>query len=184
MALTATLYDFQVALSHVDRRIEQQLSFKVARHPSETLERLWLRVLAYCWQFEERLEFGKGLSDPDEPDLATRDYTGQVTRWIRVGKPEPEKIHRAVTQNSGAQVVVLFESPERLQAFLAEAAEQKLTRVSKAQLAAVDPGLLERLAEKDERRAKLTLTLVGDHFYVDRDGESLDGPLTLGPSPG
>ena len=183
MALTATLHDFQVTLSNVDRRIEQQLSFKVARHPSETMERVWLRVLAYCWQWEDRLGFGKGLSDPDSPDLETRDYTGLVTRWIRVGKPEPTKIQRAIDQNPSAQVVVLFESPERLETFLAEAAEARLSRVGKALLGAVDPDLLAGLASREDRRTKLTLTLVGDHFYVDRDGESLDGPLVLGPSP-
>jgi uncharacterized protein YaeQ len=180
MALAATLYDFQLTLSHVDRAIDQQLSFKVARHPSETLERVWLRVLAYCWQWDERLTFGPGLSDPDTPDLEARDYTGQVTRWIRVGKADPQKIQRAVDQNPHAKVAVLFEAPVRMQAFLAEAAVAKTSRVAKAELAAVDPELLSSLAAVDERRSKLTVTLVGDHFYLDRGGKSFDGPLTHG----
>src|SRR4051812_30172302 len=177
MALAATLYDFQIALSNVDRSVDQKLSIKVARHPSETLERVWLRVLAYCWQWEERLVFGKGLSDPETADLETRDYTGIVTRWIRVGKAEPAKIQRAVDQNSSAQVVVLFDAPERLDSFIAEAVEARLTRLAKAQLAAVEPGLLSALAQEDNRRNTLTLTFVGDHFYVDCNGTTSDGPL-------
>ena len=180
MALASTLYDFQIALSHVDRAIDQQLSFKVARHPSETLERMWLRVLAFCWQWDERLAFGPGLCEPDTPDLEARDYTGLVTRWVRVGKADPLKVQRAVDQNPHARVAVLFEAPARLDAFLAEAREAKLARLSKAELAAVDPALLAALAGRDDRRSKLTLTLVGDHFYVDRGGASLDGPLTRG----
>jgi len=179
VALAPTLHDFQVALSHVERGVDQPaLSFKVARHPSETMARVWLRVLAFCWLWEERLEFGKGLSDPDAPDLETRDYTGLVTRWVRVGKPDPVKIQRAVDQNSHAKVAVLFESVERMEAFLAEAREVKATRVAKAELAAVDADLLASLAELDSRRIRMSVTLVGDHAYLEVDGQSLDGPVT------
>src|SRR5687767_9250980 len=107
MALAPTLYDFQLQLSDSDRGVDITQTIKVARHPSETAERLWLRFLAYCWRYEERLTFTSGLSDPDAPDLRADDYTGRLTQWIRVGKPEPAKIRRAVTQNGGAKVSVL-----------------------------------------------------------------------------
>jgi uncharacterized protein YaeQ len=179
MALAPTLYDFQVALSHVDAGIDQpQLGFKVARHPSETMERVWLRVLAYCWRWEERLVFGKGLSEPDAPDLEARDYTQLVTRWIRVGKADPLKVQRAVDQNPHAKVSVLFDAPERLEGFVSAAREAGAARVARAELAAVDAELLGALSEIDSRRNKLTVTLVGDHLYLDVDGQSLDGPLT------
>ncbi|WP_164007632.1 YaeQ family protein [Pyxidicoccus trucidator] len=180
MTLVPTLYDFQVALSHVDRSIDQpQLVIKLARHPSETMQRAWLRVIAFCWLWEERLAFGKGLAEPDAPDLECRDYTGLVTSWVRVGKGDPLKIQRAVDQNPHAKVSVVFESAQRLEAFLAEAREAKATRVAKAQLIAVDADLLRSLAEFDTRRIKVSLTFVGDHIYVECDGQSFDGPLTI-----
>jgi uncharacterized protein YaeQ len=179
MTLAPTLYDFQISLSHVDRAIDQpQLGLKVARHPSETMQRLWLRVLAYCWLWEERMTFGKGLSEPDSPDLECRDYPGLVTHWVRVGKADPLKLQRAVDQNPHAKVSVLFESVERLEAFIAEAREAKASRVAKAELAAVDAALLRALSAFDARRIKLSLTFVGDHFYADCDGQTFDGPLT------
>ncbi|PTL76973.1 YaeQ family protein [Vitiosangium sp. GDMCC 1.1324] len=181
MALAPTLYDFQIALSHVDRSIDQpQLSIKVARHPSETMQRVWLRVLAFCWLWEERLTFGKGLGEPDAPDLECRDYTGLVTRWVRVGKADPLKVQRAVDQNPHAKVSVLFESPQRLEAFLSEAREAKATRVAKAELAAIDAELLRALSGFESRRIQLSLTFVGDHVYADCEGQSFDGPLTRG----
>jgi uncharacterized protein YaeQ len=180
MALAPTLYAFQVSLNQVDKSVERELQLKVARHPSESLERLWLRVLAYCWQWEERLEFGAGLSDPDAPDLWARDYTGLVTQWIRVGKADPAKIQRAVDQNPHAKVSVLFESPDRLEAFLHEARDSKTARAGKADLAAIDTQLVSALASSEERRCKVTVTFVGDHFYVDYQGKSLNGPLTRG----
>ncbi len=178
MALAPTLYDFQLQLSDTDRGVDVQQTLKVARHPSETMERLWLRVLAYCWRYEERLGFTAGLSDPDAPDLQASDLTGRTTQWIRVGKTEPAKVRRAVTQNSGAKVSVLFDSPERMESFLSEAALEKITHLDRASLAAVDEALLQELSSRDRRRVKLSVTLVGDHFYLDVDGDSFDGPLS------
>lgn len=183
MALGATLYDFQLSLSNVDREVEQQLAFKLARHPSERLERVWLKVLAFCWLWEERLAFGPGLGDPDAPDLEARDYTNLVTRWVRVGRADPVKVQRAVDQNANARVAVLFESAERQAAFFAEAAALKASRLARAEFAAVDAGLLAQLASVDERRTRATVTLSGDHFYIDRNGQTLDGPLVRGSPP-
>ncbi|HEX4386345.1 MAG TPA: YaeQ family protein, partial [Myxococcales bacterium] len=92
VAQAPTLYDFEVALSHVDRGLQETLSVRTARHPSETLERVFLRVLTYCFFREERLAFGKGLSDPESPDLEARDLTGLLSLWIRVGKAEPSRV--------------------------------------------------------------------------------------------
>ncbi len=178
MALAPTLYDFQLQLSDSDRGVDVQRALKVARHPSETMERLWLRLLAYCWLYEEGLSFAGAICEPEEPDLKAEDPTGRVSLWVRVGKSEPAKIRRAVTQNGGAKVAVLFESAERLEAFLASSREEKVIHLERAELAAVDAALLRSLGQKDARRMKVSVTIAGDHFYVEVDGESLDGPLT------
>lgn len=180
MAQAPTLYDFDLALSHVDRALEARLNLRVARHPSETLDRVWLRVLAACYFHEERLVFGKGLSDPDQPDLEVRDLTGDLALWIRVGKAEPRTVQKVVDQNGRARVAVLFESPQRMEAFLTSAREEKLHRLARAELKAVDSALVAALASRDERRSKGSVTIVGDHFYVERAGENVDGPLSHG----
>lgn len=180
MALQSVLYDFEVELSHVERDLHLRVSAKVARHPSESLERLWLRVLAWCLFHQERIAFGPGLSEPDEPDLFADDLTGEKRLWIRVGRPDPERFQREADRASRAQVAALFDAPARLEAFLAEAREKKLSRLGRAELLAVDPALLRALAARDERRVRITLTSVGDHLYVGRGDEALDGPLTRG----
>lgn len=82
MALTATLYNFDVELSDVDRGVYDTLSIRAACQPSETVEYLLTRVLAYCLEYAEGISFGKGLAEPDEPALTVRDLTGRVTVWI------------------------------------------------------------------------------------------------------
>lgn len=178
MALPPVLHDFDVALSHVDRNLDQRLAIKTARHPSERMPRLWLRVLAWCLQWEERIVFGPGLSDPEAPDLEVLDLTGVRTLWVRVGKAEPSKIQRAADRNSAARICVLFDSPERLEAFVQAARAEGIKRLGRVELVAVDPGFLAALSESEQRRTRLSLTIVGDHLYLDREGSSFDGPLT------
>ncbi|MCC6812054.1 MAG: YaeQ family protein [Deltaproteobacteria bacterium] len=175
MAQAPTLCHFELALSHVDRGINETLSLRTARHPSETAQRVWLRVLAYAWQFCERIEFGPGLSDPDSPDLLATNLVGETTLWMRVGKADPQKVQRAADQNGNAKIAVLFESPERMRTFIDEA--KGLTRLGRVELGAADPELVAALAKDEERRSKATITIVGDHFYIEKDGASFDGPI-------
>lgn len=178
MALPSVLHRFDVQLSHVDRGIEQSLSVSAARHPSETRERLWLRVIAWLWQWEEGIAFGPGLCEPDEPDAFVASPRGGYSLLVRVGKPEPERIDREVSRNSGARVAVLFDSPRRLADFVEEARATGLARVAKAELAAVEPAFLAALAADDARRAKVQVTIVGDHVYVvDASGRTAESPL-------
>lgn len=180
MALPSTLLHFDLHVSHADLGLDRDLAFKVARHPSETAERLWLRVLAYAWKWSEALEFGPGLSDPDAPDLVARLPDGRTSAIVRVGKPEPERVERDVNRGAGAAVAVLFESPRRMAAFLAEARERGLDRLASAELAAVDPELLRALSAHDERRIRLSLTFVADHLYAELEGRMHDAPLERG----
>jgi uncharacterized protein YaeQ len=70
---TATIYNFEIELSHVDRGVYEPLSLPVACQPSETPEYLLTRVLAYCLEFTEGISFGKGLAEPNEPALSVRE---------------------------------------------------------------------------------------------------------------
>ena len=95
MALTATIYNFTIGLSDVDRAVYESLALKVARHPSETEEHLLTRVLAYCLEFAEGIGFSRGISDPDEPALSVRDLTGALKTWIDIGSPDAARLHKA-----------------------------------------------------------------------------------------
>src|SRR5215831_5091160 len=95
MALTATIYNFDIQLSDVDRGVYETLSLRVARHPSETEEYLVTRVLAYCLEHADGISFGKGLAEPDEPAITVRDMTGDLCVWVDIGSPDAERLHRA-----------------------------------------------------------------------------------------
>ena len=92
MALSATPYKVDVNLTDLDRSVFETLRFTVARHPSETEERLCARLIAYILWYSESLAFGRGLSNVDEPALWEKSLDDRVLPWIEVGQPDAERI--------------------------------------------------------------------------------------------
>lgn len=95
MALNATIYKAELAVSDMDRNYYATHALTLARHPSETDERLMVRVLAFALHADERLELGKGISSDGEPDLWRKDLTGDVLQWIELGQPDEQRIRKA-----------------------------------------------------------------------------------------
>ncbi|MGH8686576.1 MAG: YaeQ family protein [Burkholderiales bacterium] len=95
MALKATIFKANLQISDIDRNYYGEHALTLARHPSETDERMMVRVLAFALNAHEHLAFGKGISATDEPDLWQKDLTGQIVHWIDVGQPEDKRLIRA-----------------------------------------------------------------------------------------
>ena len=94
MALKPTIYKFRISLSDLNRDYYDLLNLTVAQHPSETVERMMVRVLSYCLNAQENLIFTKGLSEIDEPDIWGRSLDEQTLLWIDVGEPSADRIKK------------------------------------------------------------------------------------------
>ena len=94
MALKPTIYKLRISLSDLNRNYYDTLNLTLAQHPSETIERMMVRVLAYCINAQEHLAFTKGLSDVDEPDIWARTLDGQITLWIDIGEPAVDRVKK------------------------------------------------------------------------------------------
>ena len=112
MALGATVYKAVLDLSDLDRNLYGTFPLTVARHPSETEERLMLRILAFAMHAGERLSFGRGLSTEGEPALWAIDDTGEIEEWIELGTPDVKQVRRAAGKSastaSRAAVSLMF----------------------------------------------------------------------------
>lgn len=95
MALKSTVVRAELQVSDMDRHHYGTYPLTLAQHPSETDERLMVRLLAFALYADERLEFGRGLSTDEDPDLWQRDYTGHIQRWIELGQPDESRIRKA-----------------------------------------------------------------------------------------
>jgi uncharacterized protein YaeQ len=105
MAIKATVFKAALQIADMDRHYYADHSLTLARHPSETDERMMVRLLAFALYAGEALAFGKGLSSDEEPDLWQKDLTGAIERWIEVGLPDERAIRKACGR--AAQVVVV-----------------------------------------------------------------------------
>jgi uncharacterized protein YaeQ len=105
MAPKATVVKVELQVSDMDRHYYATHMLTLAQHPSETDERLMVRLLAFALFADERLEFGRGLSSEDEADLWRRDYTGDIEQWIDLGQPDESRIKKACGR--AQQVVVV-----------------------------------------------------------------------------
>jgi uncharacterized protein YaeQ len=104
MALKATIFKAEIQIADMDRNYYQDHAVTLARHPSETDERMMMRLLAFVRHANEALAFGKGLSTEDEPDLWQKDLTGAIDLWIEVGQPDEKRILKACGR--AAQVII------------------------------------------------------------------------------
>lgn len=174
MALTATVYTFEIELSDVDRGVYETLSFKAAQQPSETNEYLLTRVLAYCLEYAEGIAFSRGLAEPDEPAVAVRDLTGAVRVWIEIGNPDAARLHKASKASSRAVVYTHKDPAQVLRAFEGE----RIHKREAIEIRAVDRGLLSGLAERMDRRMRFALSVSDGHVYVTfADGATIDGAI-------
>lgn len=105
MARTSTLYNFDIEIADIDRGVYETVSLRVPQHPSEEEARLLTRIVARVLLCEPDLEFGRGLSHTEEPALWTRDAQQNVMRWVDVGAPSAERLHRASKLAKATHVV-------------------------------------------------------------------------------
>ena len=105
MALKSTVVKAELQISDMDRHYYATHNLTVAQHPSETDERLMVRLLAFALHADERLEFGRGLSQDDEPDLWNKAMTGEIEQWIDLGQPDEARIRKACGRSRHVVVV-------------------------------------------------------------------------------
>ena len=173
MALTATIYSFDIQLANVDRGVYETLALKVAQHPSETPEYLLTRVLAYCLEYAEGIAFSRGLAEPDEPAVAIRDLTGALRAWIEVGAPDAARLHKA-SKTSPRVAVYTHKDPSQLVRSLSG---ERIHKAESIELYAVDRSLLAELVPHLERRVALELSLTDGHLFVTVGGRTFDGTV-------
>lgn len=163
MAAGSTIYNFEIALSDSMRDVYEQISLRVAQHSSETVEYLICRVLAFCLEYTEGLEFSKGLGDPDTPAIWARDLTGTLTHWVEIGSPSVEKLHKA-SKSVERVVIYTHKSPALI---LEQLTGQDIYHAEKIELHAFDPKFLTEVSQLTERRNAWSLSVSEKTLYLD-----------------
>ena len=173
MALTATIYNFDVELADSDREVYESLALRVAQHPSESGEYLIARVLAYLLEYREGIEFSRGVSEPDEPAIVVRDLTGAITTWIEVGTPDAARLHKA---SKAARRVAVYTHKDPAQ-FLRQLAGERIHNSDALELYAIDRALVGALVARLDRRVAFSVSVTDREVYVSIGAENLTGAV-------
>ncbi|MDF1838315.1 MAG: YaeQ family protein [Planctomycetota bacterium] len=158
MGNTSVVFRFQVELSDIDRGVYESLDLRVAQHPSEEEDRMVVRVLARALAHQEGLEFGRGLSNPEEPAMWAYGLTGLVETWIDVGLPAAERLHKA----SKASAKLLIFTTKPTDSLTKEWRKRKIHRADEIQVHRLDPKFVADLVRHVDRRTTWYVT-VQDH---------------------
>lgn len=152
MAPKATVVKAELQVSDMDRHYYATHMLTLAQHPSETDERLMVRLLAFALYADERLEYGRGLSNEDEPDLWKRDYVGDIELWIDLGQPDESRIKKACGR---AQQVVVINYSGRAADIWWDRIASSLTRLKNLTVIDIPTEVVESLATLIQRGMRL-----------------------------
>ena len=169
MALKSTIYRAELAVADIDRGYYRDHTLTLARHPSETDERMMVRLLAFALNADERLSFGRGLSSEGEADLVLTDLTGAIDLWIDVGLPEEREIRKA-SGRSERVAVYIYGTGAELWWKQNAAAMERLANVCVVDLPVEST---RAMAARAARNMKFQCTIQDGHVWLADDAVSL-----------
>ncbi|ANQ85289.1 YaeQ family protein [Azoarcus olearius] len=180
MALKATVYKAELQIADMDRNHYGDYGLTLARHPSETDERMMVRLLAFALYADPALGFGKGLCVEDEPDLWQKDLTGTIERWIDVGQPDERWIRKACGRARDVVVVCYGRAAD----IWWNGVRDKLARQERLTVYQLDPEAAPQLATLTARTMRLQCTLQDGQVWVTdgRETVHIEPALLMGPS--
>ncbi len=168
MALTATIYNFDTELADIDRGVYQTLALRLARQPSETSEFMLTRLLAYCLEYTEGIEFTEGVASGGEPAVLVRDMTGRITAWIDVGMPDAARLHRG-SKLAGRVAVYTHRNVSKV---LDGLHGKQVHRAADIPVYEFGKGFVDAVAAVLQRRDTLSVSITERQLYLDVSGQT------------
>ena len=177
MALKATIFKADLKIADMDRRYYGDHTLTIARHPSETDERMMVRLLAFALHAHEAMSFGRGLSTDDEPDLWQKDLTGTIEIWVDVGLPDEKRIRRACGR---ARQVFVYSYGGRGAELWWDQVNAKLGQVRNLSVISLPAASTQALAKLALRSMQLQFTIQDGQIWISDKGQVVElSPATL-----
>ncbi len=170
MAIKATVFKANLQIADMDRHYYQEHALTLARHPSETDERMMVRLLVFALQAHERLEFGQGMTDDEEADLWLKDLTGAIKLWIDVGTPDERLIRKACGRAD--QVIVYCYGGRTAEMWFAQNSSQ-FNRLKNLTVINLAQESTRAIAELAERTMQLQCTIQDGQVWLSDGKESV-----------
>lgn len=170
MAIKSTVFKANLQIADMDRHYYQEHALTLARHPSETDERMMVRLLVFALHAHERLEFGQGMTDEDEADLWLKDLTGAIDMWIDVGIPDEKLIRKACGR---AEQVIVYCYGGRIAEMWFEQNSRQLERLKNLTVINLPQESTRAIAELAQRTMQLQCTIQDGQIWLSDGQESV-----------
>jgi uncharacterized protein YaeQ len=164
-----TIHKLNLTLSDMDRNVYGDYNLTIALHPSETIERMMVRILAFCYRAAENLSFARGLSSADDPELWLKHDDGRILEWIEVGQPSPDRLKKASSQSVSVKVFTYGRGLDVWWKTNATAIKA-LPKVSIHYFAADE---LQKLCDLSDKTMNFTVTITETMAYVSSATENV-----------
>jgi len=170
MALKATIFKAELHIADMERNYYANHTVTMARHPSETDERMMVRLFAFALHADEFLSFGKGLSADDEPDLWQKDLTGVIDLWIEVGLPDEKRVRKACGR---ARQVMIYSYGGRSADIWWTQNQDKINRLNNLSVINLSTVSSQGLAKLAERTMQLQFTIQDGQVWLSDQEETI-----------
>lgn len=174
MAIKPTIYKLRISLSDLNRDYYDTLNLTIAQHPSENLERMMTRTLAFCINAQENLSFTKGLSSTEEPDIWLRTLDEQIALWIDIGEPSVDRAKKA-TRSANEVKIYSFNSKSDV---WWEQSRSKLKPL-KVSYYRFDWENIQALAAFVQRSMDFSVTITGNSAYIATELGEIEVPWSI-----
>lgn len=178
MALKSTIFKAELNVADMDRQVYDDFSLTIARHPSETDERMMLRVLAFALHASERLEFGRGISTDDEAALWRKSLSGEIELWIELGTPDESRLRKACGRSD---TVVLYCYGDRAVPIWFDKVSPGLKRCNNLQVFRIDDSSMQELGGISAANMQLQCTIQDGEAMLSSSHNGSEGSLQIAP---
>jgi len=174
MAIKPTIYKLRIALSDLNQDYYDSVNLTVALHPSETVERMMARIVAYCLNVQDGLAFTKGLSMVEEPDAWVKTLDDQIKLWIDVGEPTPDRIKKSSRQSPE---VKLYSFNSKTDTWW-EKTSTKVSQFKNVSYYKLEWEQIQKLATFVERTMDWSVSISGDTVYIAAENQECELTVT------
>ena len=171
MALKATICKAELQITDLDRDYYQAHSLTIAQHPSETDERMMLRILAFTLNASETLSFTRGISTDDEPDIWQKNLSGEIELWIDLGQPDDKRVRKA---SGRANRVIVYTYKDRSANIWWEQAQDRLARFSNLAVVHLNVTGQTALEQMAARNMQLQCTVQDGTIWMSDETHSVE----------
>lgn len=175
MALSATIFKADLQITDMDRNYYQSHNLTIAQHPSETPQRMMVRILAFALNANEDLVFAKGLSSDDEPEIWHKTLTDEIELWIDLGQPDEKRIRKACAR---AKQVIIYSYTSHSAEIWWQQIKSKVSRFGNLRVINIPEVQVAELENLVQRTMRLQCTILDGEVWLADDERNLE--ITLG----